>query len=259
MGLMFAVSPRLFHLLLLFRVLPGFRIKICVIKGSCWSTSCIVQERFTRQEITAVVLLMSDPAHLFQSLHLDEMPVTRSQAHPTQQRGGRNARLNRGRGRGRARAPPPPLVLAQISPPGSTPVQSYTGRQYYTQALSPTSAQRAIEGLESNFCVDRVQSHDSGRERYYAFQLRTPVAVRIYEPTGGRARMECSCEAHRVTRSECAHIFVSLLPPPNSWILLMSISGSLLVYMPYSQTSKRRIHEAQSKLRCRSLPNWVGK
>ncbi len=166
----------------------------------------------------SLILLMSDPAHLFQSLHLDEMPVTRSQAQPSQQRGGRNARAGRGRGRGRgrARAPPPSIVTARDSSPGSPPVQSFTGRQYYTQALSPTSAQRATEGLESNFCVDRVQSHDSGRERYYAFQLRTPVAVRIYEPANGRARMECSCEAHRVTHSECTHMFVRLSPSPSS-------------------------------------------
>lgn len=190
---------------------------------------------------------MSDPANLFQSLHLDEMPVTRSQAHPTQQRGGRNARPSRGRGRGRTRVLPPPIGSAQASLPGSAPVQSYTGRQYYTQALSPTSAQRATEGLESNFCVDRVQSHDSGRERYYAFQLRTPVAVRIYEPTSGRARMECSCEAHRLTQSECAHIFVRLSPSPSSSIILMTISGFLPVYTLYSQTSKRRIHKVQSK------------
>lgn len=73
------------------------------------------------------------------------------------------------------------------------------------------SAQRATEGLESSFSVDLVQGYDSGRERYYAFQLGTPVSVRIYEPTAGRARLECSCEDHRITQSECAHIFVRQL------------------------------------------------
>ena len=156
------------------------------------------------------VLLMSDPARLLQSLHLGEMPVTRSQAHSTTQRGGRNPRASRGRGR-----PPPPLATSgQAFPPQSDPVRSYTGRQYYTQALSPLSAQRATEGLESNFLVERVQSYDSGRERYYAFQLKTPVAVRIYEPNAGRARIECSCEAHRATESECAHIYVGRWKTP---------------------------------------------
>lgn len=68
---------------------------------------------------------MSDPAHLFQSLRLDDMPVTRSQAHVPQQRGGRNPRSNRGRGRGRGRAQAPPTRVV--------PVRIFTGRQYYTQ------------------------------------------------------------------------------------------------------------------------------
>lgn len=149
---------------------------------------------------------MSDPARLFQGLHLEEMPVTRSQARPSSQRGGRNPLSNRGRGR----APPLLTTPGQTLPPQVPPVRSYTGRQYFTQALSPTSARRATEGLESSFSVDRVQSQGSGRERYYAFQLGTPVAVRIHEPDGGHARIECSCETHRVTQSECAHIYVSL-------------------------------------------------
>lgn len=148
---------------------------------------------------------MSDSARLFQGLHLEDMPVTRSQATSMQQRGRGNPRLSRGRGR--TRHPLPPARPAH-APPEIAPVRSYTGRQYYTQALSPTSAQRATEGLEANFSVDRVQRLDSGRERYYAFQLRTPVAVRVYEPNSGRARMECSCETYRSTQSECAHIYV---------------------------------------------------
>jgi len=256
MGLMYAVSPKTCSSSAIDQSVAWISSQTLLYKGiMSVQVLCCAGTRSTLHEVTALILLMSDPARLFQSLHLDEMPVTRSQAHPTQQRGGRNARSSRGlsRGRGRARAPPPPIVPAQTSSPRLAPVQSYTGRHYDTQALSPTSAQRATEGLESNFSVDRVQSHDSGRERYYAFQLRTPVAVRIYEPTSGRARMECSCEAHRVTQSECAHIFVSLLPSPNSWNVLMSISGSSLVYMQYSQTSSWRIRKAQSKLRCPSL------
>ena len=153
---------------------------------------------------------MSDPARLFQSLHIDDMPVTRSQAQPASQRGARTPRSSRGRGRGRA--PPPPMISGPATRPPVEPVSSFTGRQYYTQALSPTSAERATEGLESNFSVDLVQSHDSGRDKYFAFQLRTPVAVRIYEPSGGRARVDCSCEAHRETQSECPHIYVSTRP-----------------------------------------------
>lgn len=201
---------------------------------------------------------MSHPARLLQSLQLEEMPVTRSQAHPAQQRGGRSTRSG-GRGRGRARAPLPPTLPTHAGIPNPAPVHSYTGRRYYTQALSPTSAQRATEGLESNFFVDTVQSLDSGREKYYAFQLKIPVAVRIYEPTGGRARIECSCEIHRASdRSECIHIFVShpkLSIHANSVPILTSASGSLLGYMQYSQTNERGTHKVQFRLRCRLLLN----
>jgi len=146
-----------------------------------------------------IISLMSDPARLFQSLYLDDMPVTRSQANRAQQRGSRNPR-GRGRGRGRAQAPPPPVA----------PVQAPSGLQYDTQLLSPTSASRVTEGLESSFTVDRVQSLASGHYGYYAFQLSTPVAVRIHDPASGRVRIyECTCEVYRNTQSPCVHIYVS--------------------------------------------------
>ena len=141
---------------------------------------------------------MSDPARLFQSLYLDEMPVTRSQSNLAQQRGGRNPR-GRGRGRGRAQTPAPPVA----------PVQAPSGLQYDTQLLSPTSASRVHEGLESSFSVDRVQAVATGRHGYYAFQLSTPVAVRIHNPASGRARVyECTCEVSRTTQSPCVHVYV---------------------------------------------------
>ena len=156
------------------------------------------------------ILPMSDPSYNFQSLHIYEMPVTRSQAHATSNSRGRNPQSSQGHGQ----APTRPGTPGQAFLPPVSPIRGYTGHQYHIQALSPLSAHRAAEGLESNFSVGRVQSYGSGRERYYAFQLRTPVAVRIYEPEGDHARAECSCEVHRVTHSDCAHIWVRTYKSP---------------------------------------------
>lgn len=50
---------------------------------------------------------------------------------------------------------------------------------YGTQQLSPGSAQTAVEGLGSTFLVELSQGHRHGRDRYHAFQLQTPIAVRV--------------------------------------------------------------------------------
>ena len=147
--------------------------------------------------------LMSDPAHLFHHLRIDQMPVTRSQARFSSHR-----ERNPLSGRGRGRAPAALATPGRDLPPQARVIVSFTGRQYSTEALSPVSARRATEGLESTFSIDRIGSQDSGLERYFAFQLRTPVAVRIYEPDGGRTRVECTCETFQGSQSECVHIYV---------------------------------------------------
>ena len=188
---------------------------------------------------------MSDPSRLLQSLRLDEMPVTRSQAHSAPHRGGRHPRASQGRGRGALRPETPSQALS----PQVTPVRSFTGHQYYTQALSPLSARRATEGLESNFAVDRVQSYDSGREKYYAFQLRLPVAVRIYEPDGDSARVECSCEGYQTSQSECPHIYVSIRYESALRIVLTDSSGSSLACTLFLRTYHYHTRKRQFQLR----------
>lgn len=117
---------------------------------------------------TVLSLLMLDPARLFGTLNLDDMP--RSQTQSPQQRAGRTPR-GRGRGRGRARVQPSPLPI--------DPISGYAGLQYNTQHLSPNSAQTVVEGLGSTFSVHHIRPHGDGRDRYYAFQLVDPVAVRV--------------------------------------------------------------------------------
>ena len=158
-----------------------------------------------------VYFFMSDPSRFFQNFDMDDMLVTRSEDQTPPQRGGRNLL---GRGRVRPQGPPPPI----------TPVQGFTGLRYDTQYLSPTSAQRAIEGLRSSdFVVDRVQSHGFGQDRYFAFQLSAPTAVRLYTPAGGRSRIQCTCEDYRSIPSACVHIYVSFLLRPVRLILLIAI------------------------------------
>ena len=173
---------------------------------------------------------MSDPARLLQSLNLDDMPVTRSQSQTPQQRGGRSPR---GRGRGRGRAQPPP--------PQVGPIRAHSGIHYDTQILSPTSSRRAAEGLQSEFWVDRLSSYGLGGDRYYAFQISKPVAVRIHDPSGGTGRVyECTCEDFRNTQRPCAHVWVSLSQKPKLFLGHAYIySGCLPAFMQCLKRNKK--------------------
>ena len=168
------------------------------IRASCQSEVCVLQ-RDTLLLLPNVVLvfLMSDPARLLQSLNLNDMPVTRSQSQIPQQRGSRTPRGG-GRRRGRGRA------QIQVGP-----IRSHSGMRYDTQMLSPTSSRRAAEGLQSEFIVDRLEGFNTGRDRYYAFQLSKPVTVRIHDPAIGADRfLECTCVEFQTPLQPCAHIWV---------------------------------------------------
>lgn len=133
---------------------------------------------------------MSTPTIDFQNLNIGGMPETRSQSQRNQQ-GAKRARTSRSRGRG-----------------GRTPIHGHSGLKYSTHNLSPVSASRADEGLRSEFFVDRLQSHESSRGTYYAFQLKKPVSVRIHDPSVGGGKVECTCKDYQATRSACVHIYV---------------------------------------------------
>lgn len=60
--------------------------------------------------------------------------------------------------------------------------------RYDTQHLSPNSAQTVVEGLGSTFMVHHIRPHGDGRDRYYAFQLINPIAVRVCTFQGGSPR-----------------------------------------------------------------------
>ena len=92
------------------------------------------------------------------------MPVTRFQTD-----------FSRGRGRGGRRPGRAPL-------PPALPIPGYAGFRYDTQHLSPVSAERAAEGIEAGFILHSLKSMTDGRDRYIAFQLHVPVAIRIYDP-----------------------------------------------------------------------------
>ena len=139
---------------------------------------------------------MSDPLSRFQGLCIDGMAETRAQRRREQQRAG-TAAGSRGRGRGAASVSAQPLA----------PIHGHSGMLYYTQRLPPESASRANEGLESDFFVDQLQRHGTGHGTYYAFQLKKPVSVRIYDPANGTSRVKCTCG----DQTPCIHVYVRQL------------------------------------------------
>ena len=122
------------------------------------------------------------------------MPVTRFPPH-----------FSRGRGRGGRhprRAPLPPAL----------PIPGYAGFHYDTRHLSPVSAERAAEGIEAGFILHSLENMTDGRDRYIAFQLHIPVAIRVYDPVVQRLqpmRVTCNCVDYQSTQSACAHLYVS--------------------------------------------------
>ena len=130
------------------------------------------------------------------------MSTTRSQAHSSQQGPSENPR---GRGRGNRRPNRPVLPLTM-------PIPGYAGFHYDTQHLSPASAGRAAEGIEAGFILHKLRRITDGQDRYIAFQLYTPVAVRVYDPVVQRLqqdRVTCNCADFQSTQSACAHLYVS--------------------------------------------------
>lgn len=143
---------------------------------------------------------MSTPINDFGNLNIGGMPETRSQT----SRGTPGAARTRGsRGRGRGGR------TTQAASSAHIPIHGHSGLLYSTQNLSPASAHRAAEGLLSEFFVDRLQSHETSRGTYYAFQLKKPVSVRIHNPAVGGGRVECTCEDYQKIHSACVHIYVS--------------------------------------------------
>jgi hypothetical protein len=152
---------------------------------------------------------MSPSLNNFQNLTIRGMPETRSQTQRGQHGGGRPRT-----GRGRPRAG----HAAQTTTRTNTPIHGHSGLLYDTQNLSPGSAQRATEGLLSEFFVDRLQSHETSRGTYYAFQLKKPVSVRIHDPVNGN-KVECTCEEYQQSQTACVHIYVSRCMMSHAYVL----------------------------------------
>lgn len=146
---------------------------------------------------------MSDPLSRFHSLHIGDMAETRAQRRRQQEQAGAAAG-RRGRGRGRATTAQQPATIIP-------PIVGHSGKLYSIQSLSPDSSLRANEGLRSDYFVDRVVSYGTGNGIYYAFQVKKPVSVRIYDPSkGNNNRVECTCG----DQIPCPHIWVRSLRIP---------------------------------------------
>lgn len=142
---------------------------------------------------------MSPSLNDFQSLNIGDMPETRSQTQRGQEAAGR-PRAGRSRTRGGH--------AMHTTTRSNTPIHGHSGLLYDAQNLSPGSAQRATEGLLSEYFVDQLRSHETSQGTYYAFQLKKPVSVRIHDPTNGN-KVECTCEEYQRSKSACVHIYVS--------------------------------------------------
>lgn len=148
------------------------------------------------------LLLMSVPSRIFRNLNRDAMSGTRFQPHFSQQS---SWRVPRDRGRGDHRS-------GRASLPPALPIPGYAGIHYDTQQLSPVSARRAAEGIEAGFIFEGLESITDGQDRYIAFQLHIPVAIRVYDPVVQRfqqSRVTCNCIDYQSTQSACAHLYVS--------------------------------------------------
>lgn len=92
------------------------------------------------------------------------------------------------------------------------PIPGYAGFRYDTQHLSPFSAERAAEVIQAGFILHSLKSMTDGRDRYIAFQLHVPVAIRIYDPVIQQLqsiRATCNCMDYQSTQTACAHLYVS--------------------------------------------------
>lgn len=161
----------------------------------------------------------------FQDLTIGDMPRAGSHGGRAQGRAqGRGRGRGRERGRGRGQTDPPSHMPATPNEPFPGPSEL----PYTEQEPPPQSEARAAADVSFNFIVDRVQKHESGRGAYFAFQLKRPVSVRIYSPSGMGGQVECSCEEYQRTRNVCVHIYVNLplhFPlPPSPFHPLHSLS-----------------------------------
>lgn len=145
-----------------------------------------------------LILYMSRSLNDFQNLNIGDMPETRSRTQRGQQ-GARRPGAGRSSGRG-----------GHVPIRSNPPIHSHSGLLYNTENLSPGSAQRATEGLLTEYFVDQLRAHQPSQgTTYYAFQLKKPVSVRIYDPANG-IKVECTCDDYQQFKSACAHIYVSL-------------------------------------------------
>lgn len=144
---------------------------------------------------------MSAPHLEFGKLDLGDMAETRSQARQRGPRGGRG-----GRGRGRGRGGGPSTSDPQVPPTPTTPLAAHMRFTYNGRGFTEQQRVRAEKGFSSAFIVETLEPKiDHRRGRYYALQIKKPVALRIYAPGTDGTPITCSCGDETL----CKHIFVS--------------------------------------------------
>ena len=111
---------------------------------------------------------------------------------------------------GPSQAAPQQRTQGVSTPTTAVPVSGHSGIVYDIQQLSPNSRPRAMEGLHSDqFTVDHTMGKQNDHEFYYAFQLKKPESVRIYDPERDDRGVTCTCPDFQGNRNVCVHIYVS--------------------------------------------------
>ena len=149
---------------------------------------------------------MSDPAHAFQNLHLDDMPVTRSHARASQQ------------GRSGERVAPASSRMNPLSRPVRTPVpRGHSHSESWSSRMRGGSPSRSTPSPASNqapglFNVDGINNEG----QHIDFSLTAldgiggQVIVSLFQSSEQSGRYAaCSQQAHQRSNEPCIHIGVS--------------------------------------------------
>lgn len=146
---------------------------------------------------------MSTPTRQLRNLHIEDMPMTRSQRRALEQRQRETEASERVMP---SIEVPGPISTVQDIPLPATVIQGHSGTSSDSQQVKSTPQHRTLEGLTAGFDIYRSTDFSS----FYAIQLHRPISVCIHDPSNCDTPVTCSCgDANPV----CIHVMVRLSCP----------------------------------------------